>query len=132
MRRGYWRTLTRQLRDKVAIGENVFICADQTIAIVSIEADADADLGTSHEVLLARDDRGNALILDTTSSTVLMKQADGVIRILADDLRAFVDGLHAPSSSTEIDQPIQTGLTLGDVMDEPLDFPKPRRGMLDD
>ena len=123
MRKGYWRTLTRQMRDKVAAGENTFVCADGTITIMAAEADADADLDQGQTVLLARDTEGRQLILDTANSTVLQLQDDGTRLLLAPDLISFVNALCAGG-------PI--GLTLSDAVGEPLDFPVPRRGILDD
>ena len=123
MRKGYWRTLTRQMRDKVAVGENAFECADRIITIAAVEADADADLDQCKAVTLARDAQGHRLILDTTSSAVLQLQEDGTGLQLALDLRTFVNALRAREP---------TGLLLSDAVGESLDFPIPRRGVLDD
>jgi hypothetical protein len=132
MRRGYWRTLARQLRDKVAIGENAFLYADEIVTIIDVEADVDADIETCQKVMLARNGRGDALILDTISSAVLLMQSDGEKRVLANDLKAFIEGLRALPVEAPPIQSAPSGLELGEVIDESLDFPRTRRGILSD
>lgn len=128
MRRGYWRTLIRQLRDKVACGENAFPCDDQFVTIARVVADADIDPPQSPEVLLAYDSQGDSLVLDTTNSAVLLTTGDGAKRTLAKDLIAFVDALTVQTLRAHA----QPDLALGDAMDEPLEFTRPSRGILDD
>lgn len=131
MRKGYWRTLIRQIRGKVAIGENAFIFPDNVITIASVEADADIDLEQSREVLLARDGQGNPLILDAANSTVLLVQSDGRKYAIANDLMTFINGL-CSQPQLQPEASIHTSLVLGDAIEELPDFSKHRRSIFDD
>jgi|GEM_PF-3440544 len=131
MRKGYWRTLIRQIRGKVAIGENAFIFPDNVITITSVEADADIDLEQSREVLLARDGQGNPLILDAANSTVLLVQSDGRKYAIANDLMTFINGL-CSQPQLQPEASIHTSLVLGDAIEELPDFSKHRRSIFDD
>ena len=115
--------MTRQLRDKVAAGENQFAGVHCAVTIASINADGDASLEQGGELLLGHDTEGNPLVLDSANSSVIQLLPDGSKAVLCDDFIAFINAL-------SLSMPY--GLELGPAIDDPLDFPAPKRGLFDD
>lgn len=122
MRRGYWRTLIRRLRAKVAGGENTFVHKDGVFSISTVTVDDEVVPVEGDVLRLADDDLGNFLILEvSTARVVIVYQGDHRVPA-GEDLAAFVDALRSLAPP---------GLELGPAVDEDIVLPTPRRGIFD-
>jgi hypothetical protein len=123
MRIGYWRTLIRRLRAKVAGGENTFVHADGVFSIATVSASLEAALDMGGELRLADDVDGNFLLLDVgTARVTIVYPGDRRLQV-GEDLIKFVNALRSLAP---------VGLALGPVVDEKHVLHNARRGVLDD
>lgn len=123
MRKGYWRTLARLLRAKVASGENQFTHRDRVFSISAVAVEDDVSLEGDGELEFAIDEQGDILIMDIRTSAVILIQTDGQRIALNEELLPFINSLSSLAPS---------GLELGPAVGEPLDFPSSRRSILGD
>jgi hypothetical protein len=123
MRIGYWRTLIRRLRAKVASGENTFVHADGVFSIATVSASLEVALDKGGELRLADDVQGNFLLLDvSTARVMIVYEGDRRLQV-SEDLVKFVNALRSLSPP---------GMELGPVVEEKIVVRNSRRGVLDD
>jgi hypothetical protein len=123
MRRGYWRTLLGRLRDKVASGENTFFHQEGVFVVARVTAQDEAELELGGELRLAEDELGSVVVLEIATAQISIVYAGKAPMALAEDLLTFINSLRSLAPP---------GLTLGSVVDEAIDLPRPRGGILDD
>jgi hypothetical protein len=123
MRKGYWLTSIRRLRAKLAGGENAFVSRDGVFCILTLCADEETAFDDGAELRLAQDDQGNFLILEPRSARVCIDYRDGRRLQAGADLAAFIAALRRLAPP---------GLELGPVVDDTIDLPRSRRGVLAD
>jgi hypothetical protein len=123
MRIGYWRTLIRRLRSKVASGENTFIHPDGVFSIARVSANLDVALEAAGELRLADDMQGNFLLLDVSTAKVIIVYSGNQRRQISEDLVKFIDALGSLAPP---------GMELGPIVDAKVAAPPSRRGILDD
>ncbi len=123
MRRGYWRTLIRRLRAKVASGENTFFHPDGVFSISIVHAVEEAPLEEGDELRLADDPHGNFLMADVANARVAIIYHNNQRLQVNEDLAGFIEALRSLAP---------LGMELGPIMDESINLPVPRRGILDE
>jgi len=123
MRKGYWRILIRRLRGKVAGGDDTFMHRDGVFSISTLLATDDVDLEQDGDLRLADDDQGNLLVLEVSSARVFIVYGNNERVLASEDLASFVDALRTL---------VTPRLELGPVMEDPIDLPSSRRGVLDE
>ncbi|HXA46102.1 MAG TPA: hypothetical protein VNW52_00625 [Burkholderiaceae bacterium] len=123
MRIGYWRTLIRRLRAKVARGENTYVHPDGVFSIATVCASLDVVLEAGSQLRLAEDAQGNFLLLEVSTARVVIIYPDEQRLRVSEDLVKFINALRSLAPP---------GLELGAIVDEKLDHPRSRRGVLDD
>jgi hypothetical protein len=102
MRRGYWRIQLRELRRKLAAGANIF--SDRTAQFVIDRVCADDDIALDGELPLVEDVNGHRLVVDADTTSVAVVHAETGERMqLQVELAAFVEALHFPPSSSDLD-----------------------------
>jgi hypothetical protein len=123
MRKGYWKTLLRRLRGRVASGLDTFAFHGTALALTEVLASDDQLPDSPCELPLAATAGGALLLIDTGNNIVILRakgaehgQSTGL------DLPAFIDALTAG-----IVQSASPELSLGDA--ELLDLPLPVRGL---
>jgi hypothetical protein len=127
MRKGYWKTLLRRLRSRVASGSDTFTTVrHQTLTIVEVLASSDDALDPPAELALAATAEGATFQIDIGNNLVMLR-ADAACASVSTalDLPSFIEALHAGNgyaSRIAVD---------GDDIDFP-DWRLPRRPLLDD
>jgi hypothetical protein len=123
MRIGYWRTLIRRLRAKVAGGENTFVHADGVFSIATVSASLEVALEECGELRLADDLLGNFLLLDVSTARVMIVYPGDRRLQVSEDLVKFVSALQSLAPP---------GLELGPIVEDRIASRNARRGVLDD
>jgi hypothetical protein len=123
MRIGYWRTLIRRLRSKVASGENTFIHPDGVFSIATVCASSEVALEEGAELRLAEDSQGNFLLLEVSTARVVIVYSGNQRQTINEDFVKFINSLRSLAPA---------GLELGAIVEEKMDLPNSRRGVLGD
>ncbi|HSY26031.1 MAG TPA: hypothetical protein VK832_00870, partial [Burkholderiaceae bacterium] len=113
MRRGYWRTLIRRLRAKVASGESTFFHPDGVFSISTVNAVEEATLEEGDELRLADDEQGNFLMVDVATARVAIVYPNSQRLLVNEDLVGFIDALRSL---------VPPGMELGPIVDETIDL----------
>ena len=106
MRRGYWKTLLRRLRDRVAEGNDTLEVADTCFVIAQISASDDDSVETPNEMSLAVDVKGRQLVLDPINSLVSIRyssapEGDALLHATGMDYPAMIAALKSSQVSDD-------------------------------
>ena len=107
MRRGYWKTLLRRLRDRVAEGCDTLEVADTCFVIAQISASDDDSVETPNEMSLAVDVKGRQLVLDPINSLVSIRyssapEGDALLYATGMDYPAMIAALKSSQVSDDV------------------------------
>lgn len=123
MRKGYWKTLLRRLRSRVASGLDTFPFHGAALKLTEVLASDDELPDSPCELPLAATAGGALLLIDTGNNIVTVRARDAEHgESTGLDLPAFIDALEAGAV-----QPSSLELSLGEA--ELLDLPVPARGL---
>jgi hypothetical protein len=124
MRKGYWKTLLRRLRGRVASGLDTFTSEHVALTIAEILASDDDILDPTSELPLAATTGSAMLLIDTGDNRVMLRAADAACSEPTGlDLPAFIDALAAGKCKDS-----EMGLSMDDT--GLLDLPMPARDPL--